>query len=93
MQGRTIAWDTLFKYPILRRILYVVEQFVTVPKGMKNSGVLSVSLDGQPIALYSDPNLILATSGLKIGNYLYYGSLYKSYISRIDLTQTKKHDK
>ncbi|XP_078155567.1 protein STRICTOSIDINE SYNTHASE-LIKE 6-like [Carex rostrata] len=91
--GRTIAWDTLFKYPILRRILYVVEQFVTVPTGMKNSGVLSVSLDGQPIALYSDPNLILATSGLKIGNYLYYGSLYKSYISRIDLTQTKKHEK
>ncbi|XP_078161555.1 protein STRICTOSIDINE SYNTHASE-LIKE 6-like [Carex rostrata] len=92
--GRTIVWDTFFKYPILRQILYVVEQFVTVPKGRKNSGVISVSLDGQPIALYSDPNLVLATSALKIGNYLYYGSLYKSYISRIHLTdKTKKQDK
>jgi hypothetical protein len=81
MQGRAMVWDTFFKYPILRQILYVVEQFVTVPKGRKNSGVISVSLDGHPIALYSDPNLVLATSALKIGNYLYYGSLYKSYIS------------
>jgi hypothetical protein len=71
----------------------VVEQFVMVPKSMKNSGGISVSLDGQPIALYSDPNLVLATSWLQIGNYLYYGSLYKSYISRIDLTQVRSHDK
>jgi hypothetical protein len=93
MQGRTILWDIIFKYPIVRRVIFVVKQFVTVSKSMKNSGGISVSLDGQPIALYSDPNLILATSFLKIGNYLYYGSLYKSYISWIDLTQAKSHDK
>ncbi|KAJ4773887.1 Calcium-dependent phosphotriesterase superfamily protein [Rhynchospora pubera] len=91
--GRTMLWDIFFKYPILRSILYVADKFVTVPKSMKNSGVLGVSLDGQPVALYSDPNLILVTGGLKIGNYLYYGSLYKSYISRIDLTQTKIPEK
>lgn len=66
---------------------------MTVPKNVKNSGVVSVSLDGQPIALYSDPNLMFTTSGLKIGNYLYYGSIYKSHISRIDLAQAKSHDK
>ncbi|KAJ3681952.1 hypothetical protein LUZ60_014525 [Juncus effusus] len=83
--GTSLLWDVMFKYPILRKILYIIEQFVTVPKHMKNSGVLSVTLDGQPVALYSDPALILTTSGLKIGNHLYFGSLYKSYISRIEL--------
>ncbi|KAJ3681953.1 hypothetical protein LUZ60_014526 [Juncus effusus] len=92
-EKRPALWDVIFKYPILRKILYIIEQFVTVPKSMKNSGVLSVTLDGQPVALYSDPALDLTTSGLKIGNFLYYGSLYKSYISRIDLTKIEAtHD-
>jgi hypothetical protein len=90
MQGRTIMSDALFKYPVLRKILYIVEQFVAVPKARSNSMVLRVSLDGKPIALYSDPNLVLATCGLKIGNYLYYVSLDKSYISRTDITPTKR---
>ncbi|KAJ3681954.1 hypothetical protein LUZ60_014527 [Juncus effusus] len=87
LAGRTASWDAMFKYPILRKILYMLDQFVTVPKSMNNSGVLSVTLDGQPVSLYTDPASEFTTSGLKIGNYLYYGFLYKSYISRIDLTK------
>lgn len=80
--------DTLFKYPILRKFVVSLEKFVAVPLNLKDSGVLSVSLEGQLLSLYSDPGLVLATSGLKIGKHLYYGSLHKSYISRIDLTRS-----
>ncbi|XP_020093372.1 protein STRICTOSIDINE SYNTHASE-LIKE 5-like [Ananas comosus] len=86
--GRTLIMDTLFKYPILRKFVVSLEKFVAVPLNLKDSGVLSVSLEGQLLSLYSDPGLVLATSGLKIGKHLYYGSLHKSYISRIDLTRS-----
>jgi hypothetical protein len=38
--------------------------------------------------MYSDPGLVLATGWLKVGKHLYYGSLTKTYLSRIDLTKS-----
>lgn len=65
----------------------ILAKFVEVSYLFQDSGILSVTVEGQPLTIYSDQRLILVTSGLKIGNNLYYGSLYEPYISKIDLTQ------
>ncbi|XP_062205883.1 protein STRICTOSIDINE SYNTHASE-LIKE 5-like [Phragmites australis] len=86
--GRTFQWDILTKYPFVRKLVYLAEKFVAVPLGLKNSGAMSVTLDGEPVSMYTDPGLTLATGWLKVGKYLYYGSLTEAYISRIDLTNS-----
>ncbi|TKV95156.1 hypothetical protein SEVIR_9G342900v4 [Setaria viridis] len=86
--GRTLQWDLLMKYPFVRKLLYLVEKFVAVPHGLKNSGTMSVTLDGEPVSTYTDPGLALATGWLKVGKHLYYGSLTKTYLSRIDVTKS-----
>lgn len=86
--GRTPQWDLLMKYPFIRMLLYLVEKFVAVPHGTTNSGAVSVTLDGEPVSMYTDPGLALTTGWLKIGKYLHYGSLTEAYLSRIDLTQS-----
>ncbi|KAJ6804358.1 protein STRICTOSIDINE SYNTHASE-LIKE 6-like [Iris pallida] len=85
--GRTMVWDMLIKYPFLRKVMVAVGKYVRIPQTERDSGVLSVTPDGKPVALYSDPDLNLVTGGLKIGKHLYYGSLVKPYISRIDLAK------
>lgn len=87
LQARTLLWEITMRYPMVRKALVVLERFVKVPNTPEDAGVLSVSLEGQAIALYSDPALSLVTGGVKIGNHLYYGSLVESYIGRLDLTQ------
>ncbi|KAL6641410.1 hypothetical protein ACP70R_019591 [Stipagrostis hirtigluma subsp. patula] len=87
--GRTLQWDILTKYPFVRKLVYLAEKFVAVPHGLKNAGAMSVTLDGEPVSMYTDPGLALATGCLKVGEYLYYGSLTETYISRIDLTKSK----
>ncbi|CAN6288896.1 unnamed protein product [Urochloa humidicola] len=86
--GRTLQWDLLMKYPFVRKLVYLVEKFVAVPHGLKNSGTMSVTLDGEPVSTYTDPRLALTTGWLKVGRHLYYGSLTETYLSRIDLTKS-----
>lgn len=66
---------------------------VKIPNGMVNGGVLSVDLDGRPVSLYSDKGLYHVTGGLKVGKYLYQGSLTKPYLNRIDLNKHAAQDK
>ncbi|KAF8697807.1 hypothetical protein HU200_001192 [Digitaria exilis] len=84
--GRTTRWDLLMKYPFMRKLVYLVEKFVALPHGSKNSGAISVTLDGEPVSMYTDPGLSLTTGWLKVGEHLYYGSLKKTYLGRIDLS-------
>lgn len=86
--GRTLQWDILMKYPFARKLVYIVDKFVTVPQSLKNAGTMSVTLDGEPVSMYTDPGLALTTGWLKVGKYLYYGSLASPYLSRIDLTKS-----
>ncbi|ONK55913.1 uncharacterized protein A4U43_C10F2240 [Asparagus officinalis] len=85
--GRTRSWDILMRYPFLRKISPVLGKLASLPELERDSGVLSVTLDGKPVALHSDQSLYAVTVGLKIGKHLYYGSLTKPYISRIELSQ------
>ncbi|WVZ57521.1 hypothetical protein U9M48_007898 [Paspalum notatum var. saurae] len=86
--GRTLQRDLLMKHPFLRKLVYLIGKFVAVPRGLKNSGAVSVALDGEPVSMYTDPRLALVTGSLKVGDYLYYGSLTEAYLSRIPLTES-----
>ncbi|KAJ6829171.1 protein STRICTOSIDINE SYNTHASE-LIKE 6-like [Iris pallida] len=90
--GRNFAFDMIVKYPLLRKMLVVIRKYVRMPESLGHAGVMSVTLDGNPVSLYSDPELDLVTTGLKIGKHLYYTSLVSSYISRIDLTPSLPKD-
>lgn len=83
----------LTRYPVLRKALAIWVRFMKVPDMNWDSGVLGVSLEGKPVALYTDPDLDGVTSGVKVGRYLYYGSLVKDYISRLDLTRYPARDR
>uniref|UniRef100_A0A0E0MAB0 Strictosidine synthase conserved region domain-containing protein n=1 Tax=Oryza punctata TaxID=4537 RepID=A0A0E0MAB0_ORYPU len=87
--GRTLQWDVLTRSPFLRKLVYMVDKFVVaVPHNLKNAGAMSVTLAGEPVSMYSDPGLALTTGWLKVGDYLYYGSLTKPYLSRINLAKS-----
>ncbi|XP_052134237.1 protein STRICTOSIDINE SYNTHASE-LIKE 5-like [Oryza glaberrima] len=87
--GRTLQWDVLTRSPFVRKLVYMVDRFVVaVPHNLKNAGAMSVTLAGEPVSMYSDPGLALTTGWLKVGDYLYYGSLTKPYLSRIDLAKS-----
>ncbi|KAL5984196.1 Strictosidine synthase [Asimina triloba] len=74
-------------YPFVRKAVAAVERFVKLPRMSGHGGVLCVSQEGEAVALYSDPDLYSVSSAIKIGDTLYYGSLTKAHISRIDIKQ------
>jgi len=86
-RGHTLEFDIAFRYPFIRKILIIVEKYIGRPRIEKNGGVLAIDLVGNPIAHYYDPGLAMVSSGIKIGNHLYCGSVVLPYIIRLDLKQ------
>ncbi|PKA47766.1 Strictosidine synthase 1 [Apostasia shenzhenica] len=84
---RNLLWDLLMKYPLLRKLKFLLGSHLANIPPMRNSGLMRVSLDGKPMAIFSDPHLSLVTSGLQIGKHLYFGSLHENHILRVDLTK------
>jgi hypothetical protein len=64
-----------------------MEKYIGRPNMEKNGGVLAVDLAGKPTAHYHDPGLSMVTTGIKIGDHLYCGSLVSPYIIRLNLKQ------
>jgi hypothetical protein len=87
-QGPSVSWDLAVRYPFIRKGLAIMEKSIGRPHIEKNSGVLAVDLAGKPTAHYYDHGLSKVTSGIKIGDYLYCGSIVSPYITRLNL---KKH--
>ncbi|CAN6923443.1 unnamed protein product [Brassica oleracea] len=83
--GVTTLWKLSFRYPFIRKLQALAAKYGFNTMIMENAGVLQVDLDGKPIALYHDPKHSHVTSGVKIGKYLYCGSLLDSHIVRLDL--------
>ncbi|KAK8944372.1 hypothetical protein KSP39_PZI007757 [Platanthera zijinensis] len=83
---RSKFWDLVMKHPLLRKYLIVIVKLVGLPP-LSRAGVLSVSLEGRPKALYSDRDLSHISSGLKVGRHLYMGSLTEGHVLRLDLSK------
>ncbi|XP_056176460.1 protein STRICTOSIDINE SYNTHASE-LIKE 5-like [Syzygium oleosum] len=83
--GNSMFNELLLKYPFIRKGAAILERFNRRPAMEKNSGVFQVDLEGKPVAHYYDPQLSFISSGNKIGEYLYCGSLHQPYILRLKL--------
>ncbi|KAL7192872.1 hypothetical protein ACSBR2_024643 [Camellia fascicularis] len=83
----TLSWDLAQRYPFIRKVLAIMERYIGRPNMEINGGFLAVDLEGKPIAHYYDPKLSLVTTGIKIADYLYCGSITYPYIIRLNLTQ------
>ncbi|KAJ8764009.1 hypothetical protein K2173_004885 [Erythroxylum novogranatense] len=80
-------WDLMYKYPIIRKCLAIIMKYNRNYPIAKNSGVFVLDLEGKPTAHYQDPGLTLISTGVKIGNHLYCGSIVYPYIISLDLTK------
>ncbi|MFS7915157.1 putative strictosidine synthase transcription factor WD40-like family [Helianthus anomalus] len=89
-----IAWDNSFltqvtmRYPFVRKVIaFGLKHLQKMPTLMKFGGVMELDLDGKPIGGYFDDTWRFTTSGFKIGEHLYLGSLGRPYFLRLNLTQ------
>ncbi|XP_028776675.1 protein STRICTOSIDINE SYNTHASE-LIKE 6-like [Neltuma alba] len=93
----TYSWELALRYPIIRKVLAMMLRYRVRPHMEKNGGVIAVDLEGKPIAHYYDAAFSLISSGIRIGNHLYCGSLHYPSIIRLDLNKfpalpsTKQH--
>ncbi|CAI0410850.1 unnamed protein product [Linum tenue] len=85
--GANALLDYTFKQPILRKTVAILTKHLGPLHSEKNSGVFVVDLEGKPVAHYSDPQLAMLTSGVKIGTHLYCGSIVQNHILRLDLAK------
>ncbi|KAL0550621.1 hypothetical protein IC582_015143 [Cucumis melo] len=85
MTGSSSSWHIALKYPMLRKIMAIMEKYGRRPNLEKNGGVVAVNLQGEQVAWYYDYKWSLVTAGIKIGNHLYSGSLALPGILRLDL--------
>ncbi|KAJ7953209.1 Strictosidine synthase [Quillaja saponaria] len=83
----TSFWDLALRYPFIRKITAIIEKYAGRPSMEKNGGVLAVDLEGKPVAHYYDLRLSLISSGIKIGDHIYCGSLHLPYIIRLNVKQ------
>lgn len=85
LQEVTQPWELALRYPFIRKVVAVIERYIGRPHMEKNGGVMAVDLEGKPVSHYHDPSLSLISSGVKIGNHLYLGSIAYPYIIRLNL--------
>lgn len=84
----SLLWKYTQAYPFLRKIFaFTLKHLHKMPDMMKFGGVIVLDLEGNPIGEYYDDSLKMTTSGVKIGEHLYMGSLTRSYMLRLNLTQ------
>ncbi|KAK9062075.1 hypothetical protein SSX86_019260 [Deinandra increscens subsp. villosa] len=83
----TFEWDLARKYPYVRKVMGFLEKYWKRPSVEKNAGAVVVDLDGNLMERYYDPELKFVTTGIKIGEHLYLGSLMKPFITRLNLTR------
>ncbi|KAG2239273.1 hypothetical protein Bca52824_090133 [Brassica carinata] len=83
--GVTTLRKLSMRYPLLRKVTAMVAKWGFNLMFAEDAGVLQVDLEGKPIALYHDRKITHLTTGVKIGEYLYCGSLLHSSILRLHL--------
>ncbi|KAK6258108.1 hypothetical protein SCA6_012582 [Theobroma cacao] len=79
--------DLALRYPFIRKVMAIMEKYIGPLSMGKNAGVFVVDLEGKPVAHYHDHKLSMVTSGMKIENRLYCGSVIYPYIVSLNLDQ------
>ncbi|MFS7939896.1 putative strictosidine synthase [Helianthus anomalus] len=88
MQDNSFLTQVTMRYPSVRKIIaFGLKHLQKMPTLMKFGGVMELDLDGKPIGGYFDDTWRFTTSGFKIGEHLYLGSLGRQYFLRLNLTQ------
>ena len=87
LQELTPSWELALKYPFIRKIVAMVLRYFDRPNMERNGGVFAVDLEGKPVYHYHDPGLSLVSTGIKIGDHLYCGSVVSPFILRLNLLQ------
>nr|GEX39712.1 protein strictosidine synthase-like 5-like [Tanacetum cinerariifolium] len=90
--GQPWDYSAYFKYTqaysfVRKFFAFTLKHLQKMPHLTKFGGVLVLDLEGKPIGGYYDEEFEMTSCGMKIGNYLYLGSVDKPYILRIDLLQ------
>ncbi|KAF5201715.1 Strictosidine synthase-like [Thalictrum thalictroides] len=85
ISGNTYYSHLLLRYPFIRKALAILTRYVNLQPVLSDGGVLAVNLDGEAIALYNDPGLGMVSSGIRVKDHIYYGSLATRYIRRANL--------
>ncbi|KAK4490456.1 hypothetical protein RD792_001133 [Penstemon davidsonii] len=80
-------WDLIQRYAFIRKVTGILQRYIPMPRLERNGGVIAVDLDGKPTAHYYDPDLFLSSSGIKIGEHLYCGSVVLPYIIRLNVSR------
>ncbi|XVE87514.1 hypothetical protein DITRI_Ditri18aG0124000 [Diplodiscus trichospermus] len=83
----TMFWDIASRYPLVRKAVTIVDRLIGGVNMVKNSGLFVVDMDGKPVAQYQDVELKYISTGMKIKNHLYCGSVCYPYIIRLNLDQ------
>lgn len=84
----SLLWKYTQAYPFARKIFaFTLKHLHRMPDIMKFGGVIVLDLEGKPIGGYYDDTWRMTSSGVKIGEHLYLGSVTKPYILRLNLTQ------
>ncbi|GAU50129.1 hypothetical protein TSUD_192500 [Trifolium subterraneum] len=76
--------NMIIRYPFIRKVLAIITKHVSSMNLSKNGGIIVVDLEGKPTTHYYDPKLSL-TSGIKIGNHIYCGSVLYPFIIRLNV--------
>ncbi|TYH78644.1 hypothetical protein ES332_D03G003300v1 [Gossypium tomentosum] len=85
--ANSVPLDIAFRYPFIRKVMAIVMKYIGRLPTEKEAGVLVVDLEGKPVAHYHDHRLSMITSGMKIGNRLYCGSVRHPHILKLDLAK------
>ncbi|KAG8373584.1 hypothetical protein BUALT_Bualt11G0039600 [Buddleja alternifolia] len=80
-------WELLQRYPFMRKVVAILESYKLRPNTEKNGGVIAVDLDGKPTSHYYDHDAFMTTTGIKIGEHLYFGSIVLPYIIRLNVSR------
>ncbi|XP_002521695.2 protein STRICTOSIDINE SYNTHASE-LIKE 5 [Ricinus communis] len=84
--GNSAFVDLVYRYPFIRKFMAISIRFKGPVYSGNNAGLYVVDLEGNPIAHYYDHNLRMTSSGVRIGDHIYCGSIEAPYILRLNPT-------
>ena len=85
MQEVTPSLELAIKYPLVRKLIAILERYGLRPNTERNGGVFAVDIEGKPVYYFHDAALSAISTGIRIGNHLYCGSVAAPYILRLNL--------